>query len=135
MNILRRVYNKIHRTIYWQEQFGFLRDCKTLAPYEVGEWTHGHFGIQIVSADAGSLRIGKFCSVARGVTIMLGGEHRRDWVSTYAFPALVPGADKVTNFATSKGDVTIGNDVWIGLNSIIMSGVTLADGMIVGAGS
>jgi hypothetical protein len=69
------------------------------------------------------------------VTIILGGDHRNDWVSTYAFPVLVPGAEDHTDYSLTKGDVTIGNDVWIGINSIIMSGVTLGDGMIVGAGS
>ena len=131
MNIIRKIYNGMFR----KEEFGFLRDCKRLARYEIGEWTHGHYGLQVLSAEGGTLRIGKFCSIARGVTIILGGEHRTDWVSTYAFPALVGGAETYQGHSRSKGDVIIGNDVWIGINSIIMSGVTLADGMVVGAGS
>ena len=131
MNIIRKIYNGMYR----KEEFGFLRDCKRLARYEIGEWTHGHYGLQVLSAEGGTLRIGKFCSIARGVTIILGGEHRTDWVSTYAFPALVRGAETYQGHSRSKGDVIIGNDVWIGINSIIMSGVTLADGMVVGAGS
>src|SRR5207248_2237227 len=131
MNIIRKVYDRF----FSEPQFGFLRDCKHLNQHQIGEWTHGHYGLQILSPEGGSLRIGKFCSIARGVTIMLGGEHRTNWVSTYAFPALMPGAETHKNFAISKGDVTIGNDVWIGINSVIMSGVTLGDGMIVRAGS
>lgn len=135
MNLVRKVYRRIHDRLFQKEQFGFLRDCKRLERYEIGEWTHGHFGLQILSPEGGTLRIGKFCSIARGVTIMLGGEHRANWVSTYAFPALMPGAETTKDFSRSKGDVTIGNDVWIGLDSLIMSGVTIADGTIVGAGS
>ncbi len=135
MNLVRKVYRRIYDRLFQKEQFGFLRDCKQLKRYEIGEWTHGHFGLQILSPEGGTLRIGKFCSIARGVTIMLGGEHRTNWVSTYAFPALMPGAETTKDFARSKGDVTIGNDVWIGMDSLIMSGVTIADGMIVGAGS
>jgi acetyltransferase-like isoleucine patch superfamily enzyme len=131
MNIIRRVYDRL----FAEPQFGFLRDCKRLKAYEIGEWTHGHYGLQILSPEGGTLRIGKYCSIARGVTIMLGGEHRTNWVSTYAFPALMAGAESYTGFATSKGNVTIGNDVWVGIDSIIMSGVTLSDGMVVGAGS
>ncbi len=131
MNIIRKIQNRMFR----KEEFGFLRDCKRLARYEIGEWTHGHYGLQVLSAEGGTLRIGKFCSIARGVTIILGGEHRTDWVSTYAFPALVRGAEAYQGHSRSKGDVVIGNDVWVGINSIIMSGVTLADGMVVGAGS
>jgi len=128
---------KMYDRLFPSEQFGFLRDCETLKRYEIGEWTHGHFGLTILSPEGGQLRVGKFSSIARGVKIMLGGEHRTNWISTYAFPALVPGAEAYRSkaFAHSKGDVTIGNDVWVGIDSIIMSGVTLADGMIVGAGS
>jgi acetyltransferase-like isoleucine patch superfamily enzyme len=131
MNIIRKTFDRI----FVKKQFGFLRDCKRLARYEIGEWTHGHYGLQVLSPEGGTLRIGRFCSIARGVTIILGGEHRKDWVSTYAFPVLVPGAEDHTDYSLTKGDVTIGNDVWIGINSIILSGVTLGDGMIVGAGS
>jgi acetyltransferase-like isoleucine patch superfamily enzyme len=133
MKLARKMYDRV----FPSEQFGLLRDCETLKRFEIGEWTHGHFGLTVLSPEGGTLRIGRFCSIARGVKISLGGEHRSNWISTYAFPALLPGAEKFrsTDFSRSKGDVTIGNDVWVGIDSIIMSGVTLADGMIVGAGS
>ena len=131
MKIIKRVYDKL----FTKPQFVFLRDCKHLSRYDIGEYTHGHAGLRILSPEGGQLRIGKFCSIARGTTIILGGEHRTDWVSTYAFPALMQGAERYADFSQSKGNVTIGNDVWVGINSIIMSGVTLGDGMVVGAGS
>lgn len=85
------------------------------------------------------LRIGQFCSFAYGCSVLLGGEHRTDFVSTYRFPAYPPfnsshGHLKAGTEA-SRGHVTIGNDVWIGHRSLILSGVTIGDGAVVGAGS
>jgi len=128
---LRRAYQKIFKSSYC----GFLKDCTRLARYEIGDWTHGSYGIEVIESEGSKLRIGKFCSIASGTTIMLGGEHRADWVTTYAFPALFLSAKQIKGYAFSKGDVTIGNEVWIGLNATILSGVTLGDGMVVGAES
>ena len=131
MNLIQKAYQRI----FIKRQFGYLREFKHLARYEIGEWTHGHSGLQVLSPEGGTLKIGRFCSIARGVTIVLGGEHRKDWISTFAFPLHFQEAAPNTDFSLTKGNVTIGNDVWIGINSIVMSGVTLGDGMIVGAGS
>ena len=131
MNIVKRVF----RRLFVKPEFVFLKDCKQLARYDVGEYSHGHRDLSVLSPEGGHLKIGKFCQIARGVTIILGGEHRKDWVSTYAFPMLMRGAEGHDDYSQTKGDVTIGHDVWIGINSIIMSGVTLGDGMVVGAGS
>ncbi len=84
------------------------------------------------------LSIGNFCSIAEGVTFVLGGEHRMDWVTTYPFnvmPKTWPTASKIVGHPASKGDIKIGNDVWIGQNALILSGVTIGDGAVVGAGS
>jgi acetyltransferase-like isoleucine patch superfamily enzyme len=80
--------------------------------------------------------IGRYCSIADKVTIIAGGEHDKDWVSTYPF---IP-VWKVDNLyymqkPRNKGNITIGNDVWISNNVIILSGVTISDGSVVGAGS
>jgi acetyltransferase-like isoleucine patch superfamily enzyme len=77
---------------------------------------------------------GKFCSIARNLTICLGGNHHMDWVSTYPF------GHRYTNvFNTfvgedrplTKGNVVIGNDIWIGDNVTIMSGVHIGDGAVI----
>ena len=82
------------------------------------------------------LHIGAYCSITYNVQILLGGEHRTDWVTTSPLRVLsrLPGADQ-DGHPRSKGDVVIGNDVWLGLGSIILSGVTVGDGAVVGAGS
>lgn len=77
------------------------------------------------------LRIGCYCSIASGVVFLMGGNHthRRDYITVYPFK----GTSKRTY--QSKGDTLIGNDVWIGMESLIMPGVTIGDGAIVAARS
>jgi acetyltransferase-like isoleucine patch superfamily enzyme len=104
--------------------------------FEVGEFS---YGVPVVRRwdDKIKLTIGKYCSFADGVEIFLGGNHRPDWVSTYPFSAIAqwPDAAGIPGHPASKGDVTIGNDVWIGAQATILSGVTIGDGAVIGARS
>lgn len=104
------------------------------AGFSIGDWTYGR-PIIYRWDDKTMLRIGKFCSIADGVRIILGGEHRSDWVTTYPFSVFFESAKDVKGHPATKGDVTIGNDVWIGSQAIILSGITIGDGAIIGAGS
>lgn len=82
------------------------------------------------------LTIGRYCSIADKVEILLGGDHRLDWVSTYPFaamPGLWPGVDAPRDYHASRGDVSIGHDVWLGSGCLILSGVTLGHGAVVAA--
>lgn len=84
------------------------------------------------------LTIGRFCSMAEGVTFLLGGEHRLDWITTYPFSAMGKawnGAESIPGHPASKGDIVVGNDVWIGHGALILSGVRIGDGAVIGAGS
>ena len=101
------------------------------AHVEIGSWSYGNPKI-LEWGDNTSLKIGKYCSIAEQVQILLGGEHRTDWVTTFPFPAFWP-IDKPYAHARSKGDVIIGNDVWIGYGALILSGVKIGDGAVVGA--
>lgn len=83
-----------------------------------------------------SARIGKFCSIARQVTIG-PGDHDLTGVSTHPFrlsPAYGGLVDTVVPLK-QKAPPVIGNDVWIGMNAVIMRGVTVGDGAIVAANS
>lgn len=82
-----------------------------------------------------TLRIGSYCSIASGVQIFLGNNHRTDWVSTYPFPAFFSEAQHIPDFGISRGDVTIGSDVWLCADCTILSGVTIGHGAVVGAGA
>jgi len=77
--------------------------------------------------------IGKYCSMAYGVTIVASGEHNYRGVANFPFAAVLKG--DVDRDTFSKGSVRIGNDVWIGANATILSGVTIGDGAVVAAGS
>jgi acetyltransferase-like isoleucine patch superfamily enzyme len=98
---------------------------------------HGSYAQPFVyynEGDTARVTIGRYCSIAAGVGIMPGGNHRTDWVSTYPFRIRygLDGANLDGHPAT-KGDVVIGNDVWIGNGALILSGVTIGDGAVVGA--
>ena len=101
---------------------------------QTGRHTYGHENISILYGEGGELTIGSFCSIAQGVTIYLGGNHRTDWISTYPFGHINQETfdeSKGVGHPGSKGNVTIGNDVCISSNVVIMSGVTIGDGAVI----
>jgi len=101
----------------------------------IGDHTYGVPHVPIYAGTA-RLIIGRYCSIADQVTIVLGGEHRSEWTTTYPFSDLDGwGARHIPGHPTTKGDVIIGNDVWIGLGCTILSGITVGDGAILGARS
>lgn len=102
--------------------------------FDIGRHSYGNPEIRTWK-EGSTLKMGAFCSIADGVKIFLGGEHRIDWVTTYPFSVLWDCAIGIKGHPKTKGDVTIGNDVWIGAESIIMSGVAIGDGAVIGAGS
>ena len=81
------------------------------------------------------MTVGKFCSFADEVKILVGQEHRLDWVSTYPFGVAFPDVEGLPFPARTKGDVVIGHDVWIGTGALILSGVTIGNGAVIGARS
>lgn len=101
--------------------------------YQIGK---GTYGIPQVRArdDGATLRVGAFTSIASGVQILLGGEHRTDWVTTFPLN-LWKEEENILGSPKTKGDVLIGSDVWIGTEAIILSGVTIGDGAVIGARS
>lgn len=107
------------------------------ADIEVGEYTYGVPNIRWWGEKA-KLRVGKFCSIARDVTIFLGGENEISAASTYSFLWFPSEWGKVNEIQQAdlrpyKGDVIIGHDVWIGHGATILSGVTIGDGAVIGA--
>ena len=83
------------------------------------------------------LKIGKFCSIACGTNFLFNSaNHALDSLSTYPFPLFFEEwnleKEKVTEAWDNRGDIVIGNDVWIGYEAVILSGVTIGDGAIIG---
>lgn len=83
------------------------------------------------------LVVGKFCSIACGAKFLMNaGNHTLTSLSTYPFPIFPDEWDSGLPSRASwdmHGDIVIGNDVWIGFEAVILSGVTIGDGAIVGA--
>lgn len=83
------------------------------------------------------LIIGKFCSIACGAKFLFNSaNHTQNSLSTYPFPIFNEEWDSTMypyEAWDNKGDIVIGNDVWIGFEAIIMSGVTIGNGAIIGA--
>jgi acetyltransferase-like isoleucine patch superfamily enzyme len=115
---MRKIFRKPKRP--WTERFS------------VGRGTYGepkivHYGENV------TLRVGSFCSIAEGVKIILAGNHRTDWITTYPFSVFRDSARTIPGHPATKGDVIIGHDVWIGFGATILSGVRIGNGAVVGA--
>ena len=83
------------------------------------------------------LKIGKFCSIACGAKFMFtSGNHSLKSLSTYTFPIFFDewelDSKDICTAWDNRGDIVIGNDVWIGYEAVIMPGVTIGDGAVVG---
>ena len=130
MTLASRLRRRLRR------MFGLPNPMETLAgrypQYAIGRGSYGGLEIAAYPGDA-NLVMGAFCSVAADVTVLLGGEHRPDWVTTYPFNETCAEARHITGHPHTRGDVVIGNDVWIGRNAMILSGVTIGDGAVIGA--
>ena len=105
----------------------------------IGENTYLAAGCSVVDRRS---RIGKFCSIAKNVSIGTTA-HPTNFLTTSPIPYMdisnITGGlsipkDRRISFQHKK-PVMIGNDVWIGLNAVIMDGVTIGDGAIIGAGA
>lgn len=99
---------------------------------KVGRHTYGVTRASIGAIEGlTDIEIGSFCSVAKEV-LFLQSEHSRETVSTWPFDRAFTNGHIGRDI---RGPIKIGNDVWIGRRAIILSGVTIGDGAIIGAGS
>lgn len=106
-------------------------DFNSLENVEAGKYSYGNLSL-FDFKDGSKLKIGNFCSFAKNTFFCLGGEHDYKTLSTYPFESRISD-NKITSF--SKGDIVIGDDVWIGVNVTILSGVKIGQGAIIAAGS
>lgn len=92
------------------------------------------------SCSSERLIIGKFCSIACGTKFLFNAaNHSLDSLSTYPFPiffeewGLPSDSASISQAWNDKGDIVIGNDVWIGFEAVILAGVTIGDGSVIGS--
>ena len=98
----------------------------------VGRRSYGGLAVWTWGQEGESLRIGNFVSIAEEVKFLLGGNHPHDGFST--FPFLVKNFGQREE-AKTKGPIVVEDDVWIGYDSLILSGVTIGRGAVIAAGS
>ena len=84
------------------------------------------------------LIIGKFCSIACGAKFLFNSaNHTQRSLSTYIFPVLFEewglDVESIPEAWDNKGDIVVGNDVWIGYEAVIMAGVAIGDGAVIAA--
>ena len=129
INPLKLVINKIRKQLRLPPKFEL---AHRYPQYKIGRGTYGGLIVKTWNNDT-TLTIGSYTSIAAGVKVFLGGEHRIDWVTTYPFSTYWESSKHFTGHPATKGNVVIGNDVWIGTEAMILSGVTIGDGAVVGA--
>jgi acetyltransferase-like isoleucine patch superfamily enzyme len=134
---LRRVLDRLRRRPSGQGNLtrDHLADGVARWGWEVGAFSYGRLRVRHWGEGA-RLVVGRYCSFADGIEILLGGNHRIDFGSTYpfhSFPDLWPGVPPAERFPYASGDVAIGSDVWIGAGATVLSGVAIGDGAVVAA--
>jgi len=141
---------------HWSE-IKYLKDLVTNPLIEVGEYSYysGYYGnpsfedgcVRYLWGDIESqklfnpieqfgwkldkLIIGNYVCIASGAVILMGGNHNHhpEWITVYPF------AEQIEASYEPKGDTVIKSDAWIGMNAMIMPGVTIGEGAIIAAGS
>lgn len=108
-----------------------IRDTMAGPTVSVGDFTTTGAGCRFFGR--GAIRVGKFCSVAPEC-LAWSENHNTTSLSAYPFETVLRGRAE-TYDEYIGGDITIGNDVWIGQRSIILAGAEIGDGCIVAAGS
>lgn len=98
---------------------------------KVGKGTYGPLCVRSYDVEGDGLLIGTYCSIAKGVKFILGGNHCVNHLSTYPFKAIYNGE----NESMTKGPIIVEDDVWIGTDALILSGCRIGRGSIIAAGS
>lgn len=124
----KRKYKKLnaHNHTYAENIFRLER-------VSVGKETYGAIKVNDWGGDDSKLSIGNYCSIGPNVLFLLGSEHNLNTITTY--PLKVKKLRIAEKEATSKGNIILKDDVWIGANVTICSGVTLGQGSVVAAGA
>lgn len=125
----RKDWNKANRHNYTNVNCTFPRDLVS-----VGNGTYGTINIKYFSNPDERLKIGNFVSIADNVLFILGGNHRIDCLTNYPvyskYVSNNPRYDSLT-----KGPVIVEDEVWIGTNVTVLSGIRIGKGAIIGAGA
>ena len=116
------------------QKYGFLTKIWLDNPnIKVGDYTYGIPNISAYTSKY-SIEIGRFCSIAQGVTLIVGGMHNYHHVSQYGVLEQLKQTFNYLDYQDKPvKPIRIGNDVWIGQGATIMQGVNIGDGAVIGA--
>ena len=152
MRLIKRTLRRLFLTLYWifrnQKHKTDNRNYILSPKVKLGKHSMIRNGSEVYNVNLGEYSyisgpnsyiedaiIGKYCSIARNVIIGVSG-HNYEWVTTSPVIASKSyGIIKEVVPAPQKEIPVIGNDVWVGLNVVIMRGVVIGDGAVIAAGS
>lgn len=104
-----------------------------ISSISVGKCSYGDIDVHTFGNEEEKLLIGNYCSITNGCSFILSGEH--DYKRFTTFPIDKMFCKENTVDAKCKGQIIIEDDVWIGFNCTILSGVRIGKGAVIGAGS
>lgn len=114
-----------HNTTYAKNIFD-------ISSVKVGRFTYG--GVYALTFNNGfDLEVGDFCSIGNDVKFILSADHDMNNISTFPILTKIIGSFRYEGLG--KGNIEIADDVWIGENSLILSGVKIGQGAVIAAGS
>lgn len=108
-----------------------IQDFVPIEQVEIGKESYGMINVRLYDNKVNRLRIGSFCSISEN-TYFVFGEHNYKRFSTFPFKHVMLHEPEKE---PSKGDIILQDDVWVGFNCTILSGVTIHQGAVIGAGS
>lgn len=132
MPLLSRI--KRWRNPHNETRLFLARDIRRFG-FSIGAHSYGKPKVRFAN-QGHQLIIGRFCSIADKVEILLGGGHHLHWTTTFpfsAFPDAWPNTETLPDYSAGGGDVVIGSDVWVGSGAMIMPGVTIGHGAVIAA--
>jgi len=133
--VLKNTWLNVSKKVLWRSR-NTNNDSYAVSQFnhklvKVGAYTYGD--IRALTLDDHSrLKIGSFCSIAPQVIFIVSAGHDMHRVSTYPFKAKVIDGSLE---GIAKGDIIIGDDVWIGYGATILSGVRIGQGAVIAAGA
>ncbi|WP_419869060.1 CatB-related O-acetyltransferase [Chryseobacterium sp. CT-SW4] len=135
-NLIHPTSEILHSTIYGDVKIGehcYIPEARLTGNVEIGRYTSINGPNTYIAAYTNKIKIGSFCSFATG-TIFQEILHDYEKITTYFIRQRIFNEElRIDSY--SKGDIIVGNDVWIGAHNIILSGVSIGDGAVIAANS
>ena len=126
-----RLHNR-HNGIYLNKIYGPFSNKMI----KVGKGSYGRIDLKIYDPDDGKLIIGNYCSIARDVCFLLGGEHSYKNITMFPINERILHRKRVySKERNAKRDIVVGDDCWIGTQVLIFHGVHIGQGAVVAAGA